>query len=225
MAKPQILQTLDTLESLYGTLRPTAPTQPYEFLVWWHCGYPQSEERCAKGWQALSRSIGTAPKRLISVSTAKLASSLAAGGMVPELRAERLKEIAARVAEEHSGDLQSSLARMPEAQARKLLKSFPGIGNPGADRILLFARIAPVAAVPSACPHVLVRITRGPEGDKYAATYTAAQEVLNALPAQFDARIRVYLLLARHGRELCKRTKPLCQRCPLNRSCAFAKRA
>jgi len=38
------------------------------------------------------------------------------------------------------------------------LKTFPGIGNPGADRILLFARIEPLAAVPSACPHVLVRV-------------------------------------------------------------------
>ncbi len=64
---------------------------------------------------------------------------------------------------------------LPAPQARKVLKTFPGIGNPGADRILLFSRLSPVAAVPSACPHVLVRVLQGPEGDKYVAIYAAAQ--------------------------------------------------
>jgi endonuclease III len=225
VARPQITQVLDTLESFYGTLHPTAPTNPYEFLIWWQCGYPPSEERCAKGWQALIDQIGIAPKRLIASTLAKLAAALAAGGMVPALRAERLKEIATRVLEEHAGDLQSSLARLPPAQARKVLKTFPGIGNPGADRILLFARIEPLAAVPSASPYVLIRVTEGSADNEYAATYSAAQQMQNALPAAFDARIRGYLLLSRHGRELCKRKNPACQRCPLRPVCAFAKGA
>jgi endonuclease III len=29
------------------------------------------------------------------------------------------------------------------------------------------------------------------------------------------------LLLKRHGQELCKRTKPKCENCPVNSSCAF----
>lgn len=219
------IKALDTLESFYGTLHATAPTDPYEFLIWWQCGYPPSEERCAKGWQALVGQIGIAPKRLASISPAKLAAALTAGGIVPAVRAERLKEIAKRVGEDHAGDLRASLARLSAAQARKLLKTFPGIGNPGADRILLFAGIEPVAAVPSACPHVLVRVAHGSEGDKYAATYAAAQQLQNALPATFEARIRGYLLLSRHGRELCKRTNPACPRCPLRSMCAFAKGA
>ena len=223
MARPRITQVLDTLGSFYGTLHPTAPTDPYEFLIWWHCGYPPGEERCAKGWQALSDQIGIAPERLISSTPAKLAAALAEGGIVPPLRAARIKDIATCIVEDHAGDLRSSLAHLPATKARKLLKTFPGIGNPGADRILLFARIEPVAAVPSACPHVLVRVAQGPEGDKYAATYAAAQQMQNALPAEFDARIRGYLLLSRHGRELCKRTNPACERCPLRRVCAFAK--
>jgi endonuclease-3 related protein len=225
VARPQITQVLDTLEALYGTQHPTAPTDPYEFLIWWHCGYPPSEERCAKGWQALIDRIGIAPRRLISSTPVKLGAALKAGGMVPALRAARLKEIATRVVEEHAGDLRSSLARLPATQARKLLKTFPGISNPGADRILLFARIEPLAAVPSASPYVLVRVAQGPEGEKYAATYTAAQQMQNTLSAEFDARIRGYLLLSRHGREICKRTNPACQRCPLKPACAFAKGA
>jgi endonuclease III len=126
------------------------------------------------------------------------------------------------VQREYAGDLLSALSRLSAAQARKALKAFPGIGNPGADRIALFSRLSPVAAVPSACPHVLVRILEGPEGDKYVAIYAAAQRMLDALPATIDARIRGYLLIDRHGRELCKRSKPLCERCPLQSQCAFA---
>jgi endonuclease III len=213
---------LDSLQSFYGVVAPHAPTDPYEFLIWWHCGYPASEERCAKGWQALKRDIGITPQQLALASTAKLVTALKAGGMVPDLRALRLKEIARRVQSEFAGNLLSALSRLSAAQVRKTLKSFPGIGNPGADRIALFSRLSPVAAVPSACPHVLVRVLHGPEGDKYVATYAAALRTLDALPATFDARIRGYLLIDRHGHELCKRSKPLCQRCPLQSQCAFA---
>jgi endonuclease III len=225
VATLRISDLLDSLESNYGALDPAAPTDPYEFLVWWHCGYPASEERCSKGWAALTREVGIAPKDLISASTAKIVGALKTGGMVPDLRAARLKEIAARIREEYDGDLRAALSRLSVPQARKALKAFPGIGNPGADRILLFSRLSPVAAVPSACPHVLVRVLDGPEGPKYVATYAASQRMLNTLPATFEERIRGYLLVARHGHELCKRSNPLCERCPLRSRCAFANRS
>jgi endonuclease III len=99
--------------------------------------------------------------------------------------------------------------RGPLSQARKVLKKFPGIAEPGADRILLFARIAPVAAVPSNCPQVLSRILHGREQDTYRANYRESQEAIAAqVPETSDARRRAYLLLKRHGQELCKRTKP-----------------
>jgi endonuclease III len=225
VATPRIAGLLDSLESFYGTLEPHAPTDSYEFLIWWHCGYPASEERCDKGWAALSREVGIAPKQLGSASTAVLTRALKAGGMVPKLRAARLKEIAARVQGEFGGDLHAALCRLSAAQVRKALKTFPGIGNPGADRIALFSRLSPLAAVPSACPYVLVRILDGPEGDQYTAIYAAAQRTLGTLPETFDARIRAYLLLSLHGRELCKRSRPRCERCPLQPQCAFANRS
>jgi hypothetical protein len=198
---------LKVLESFYGRQEPSWPTDPYLFLVWWHCGYPASDTACAKGWQSLTREIGVEPEDLLKASPANLGCALRPGGMVPELRAMQLKEIAARVKDEYAGDLRSALVG-PITQVRKLLKKFPIIADPGADRILLFGSIAPVAAIPSNCPHVLVRIQRGLERESYAVTYREAQQAIMAkVPEKFDARILAYLLLKRHGHALCKRPR------------------
>jgi endonuclease III len=165
--------------------------------------------------------MGIEAEQLLAASPANLARALRPGGMVPELRAMRLKEIAARVKDEFGSDLRAALVG-PIAQVRKILKTFPNIADPGADRILLFAGITPVAAVPSNCPHVVVRIQRGQERENYGVTYREAQQAIEAeVPEKFDARARAYLFLKRHGQEVCKRTKPKCPHCPVNSSCAF----
>src|SRR3569832_1405559 len=141
--------------------------------------------------------------------------------MVPALRAQRLREIAARVQTEFAGDLRGALLG-PSTQARKAIKKFPNIADPGADRILLFGAIAPIAAVPSNCPHVLVRIQQGPERESYAANYAEAQRLIDREVApSIAARTRAYLLLKRHGQGLCKRAKPKCEQCPVTPICAY----
>lgn len=213
--------TLERLESFYGRQEPSWPTDPYEFLIWWHSGYPASDAACAKGWLALNRVTKIAPPDLLHIPTDALAGALAAGGMVPELRAMRLKEIALRVQDQYGGDLRAALTG-PIPKIRKLLKSFPNIADPGADRILLFGGLAPTAAVPSNTPHVLIRILHGQERENYGVNYRQSQDAIaSEIPETFDARQRAYLLVKRHGQEICKRTNPKCDKCPVNAHCAF----
>jgi endonuclease III len=213
---------LDTLEAFYGEQAAHWPTDPYLFLLWWHCGYPPSDARCTQGWASLNSAVGVSPEMLLAASTARLARALKAGGLVPELRAARVKDIARRVHGEFGGDLRSALGKLSAAHARKQLRGFPGIGDPGADRMLLFAGIMPIAAVPSSCPYVLLRIESGREPDRYAATYAQAQRAIEAqVPDTFAARSRAYLLLQRHGRQLCKLSNPKCSECPVAGHCAF----
>ena len=216
-----IVNVLDRLEKFYGPQEPSFPTEPYEFLVWWYCGYPASDPACSKGWANLTREIGIEPEKLLKAKASKLSAALKAGGMVPELRAERLREVAMRVQDEFAGDLRAGLVG-PIPQARKKLKSFPSIADPGADRILLFGGISAIAAVPSNCVHVIDRILHPSESQNYSAAYREAQRALAAeLPEKFDARTRAYLLLKKHGQEICKRTKPKCEMCPVSSQCAF----
>jgi endonuclease III len=213
---------LDALEAFHGEQAPNWPTDPYLFLIWWHCGYPASDAACAKGWAALRREIGVEPDRLLAANPAKLAAALKPGGMVPELRAMRLKEIAERVEKEFGGDLLEGLKGLTIPKIRAALKKFPNIADPGADRILLFGGISPVAAVPSNCPHVLVRIRLGQERENYGVVYKEAQGMVAAeVPAKFDARARAYLLLKVHGQKVCKRSNPKCDGCPVAGECAY----
>lgn len=215
-------EILNRLEKFYGSQEPSFPVDPYEFLVWWYCGYPASDVACTKGWNSLTRDVGIDPVKLMKAKATKLAAAIKPGGMFPELRAERLQELAFRVENEFGGDLRAALAG-PVPKARKLLKSFHGIADPGADRILLFARISPIAAVPSNCAGVLLRIRNKATSKNYSATYREEQRVIaSELPETFEARARAYLLLKRHGQHLCKRSNPKCAECPLELHCAYA---
>jgi len=219
-SKRTLGEILNRLEKFYGLQQPSFPLDPYEFLVWWYCGYPASDAACAKGWIGLTRDVGIEPGKLLRAKPAKIAAAVKPGGMLPDLRAERIQELAYRVENEFGGDLRAALAG-PIPKARKLLKSFHSIADPGADRILLFAGIAPIAAVPSNCAGVLLRILKGNEGKNYSATYREEQRIVaSELPETYDARIRAYLLLKHHGQQLCKRTNPKCPECPLRTRCA-----
>ncbi len=215
-------ELLGRLEAFHGKQQPGWPTDPYLFLVWWYCGYPASDATCAKGWERLTRDIGVTPERLLAANPTKMAAALKPGGMVPELRAMRLKEIAERIQKEFGGDLLEGLKGLTISKIRAALKKFPSIADPGADRILLFGGISPVAAVPSNCPYVLVRIRLGLERENYGVTYKEAQGMIaEEVPAKFDARTRAYLLLKIHGQKVCKRTNPKCEECPVAPSCAY----
>ncbi|MGH7285088.1 MAG: hypothetical protein ACRELY_26485 [Polyangiaceae bacterium] len=209
-----IEKILTTLEKTFGRVRVPRRARAFDMLIQQTCGYPASEEACAKGWDALARDVGTSANAILDASKGNLVKAMRAGGIVPEVRASRLVVIAN--AAKASADFRS----------RAVLKKMPTIGDPGADKILLFTRVEPIAAVPSNATQVPVRIGFGKESSSYAATYKSAQKALDsALPRTFDARIRAHLLLKRHGQTLCKRTRPKCELCPLTRDCDYFRKA
>ena len=217
----KIGRILDRLERHYGKLQPVAPTDAYEMVIYANCGYPANDVTCTRGYEALNKKIGIRPEQILAASDTGLAAILRLGGIVPELRAQRLKEIAARVKDKYSGDLPAAL-RKPLPESRKVLKQFPTIGDPGADKILLFTGTAPVAAVPSNCVHVPLRLGIGTAYKTYAKDYKSAQDALAAeVPEDRAPRLRAYLLLQRHGQEICKRSRPKCEQCPVTADCRY----
>jgi endonuclease-3 len=112
---------------------------------------------------------------------------------------------------------------MPVARARILLKQFPSIGDPGADRILLFSRIDARPSLESNGLRTLVRLGFVVREPSYAATYRAAIALLGRTgPRKADWLISAHIVLREHGRNLCKRSAPLCVACPLDTVCVHA---
>jgi endonuclease III len=185
------------------------------------CGYPASEAACAKGFAALRERVGMTPDAILRAPEKKLVEAMRAGGIVPELRAERLREIAGAVMREYGGDLRGALA-VPVPQAKRILRSFPTIAEAGAEKILLFSRLAPVMAVPSNATQVPLRLGFGREGKTWAAGYKSAQEALAAeLSEDYEPRIRAHLLLKQHGQTICRRARPACEKCPVAGDCPY----
>jgi endonuclease III len=225
-------EILEALEQTYGPQQAAGPTDPYEMIVYLNCGYPATDASCSKGFDALKQEVGLSPKEILAAPKARLSKLLRLGGIVPELRAARLKEIARKVKVEYGGDLKAALKKWTQEEkkqpgkgirgAKKVLQEFPVVGEPSAEKILLFSRLAPIAAVPSAFVEVPARLWFGKAGKNYAADYRAARDILSAgLAETFAARQRAYLLLKKHGQQTCKRSKPKCEICPLTGQCAY----
>ena len=99
---------------------------------------------------------------------------------------------------------------------------FPMIGEPGAEKILLFSGVLAVLALDSNGVRVLVRLGVGEERKSYAATYKSVREITKEQPPE-DCKLltRAHLLLRRHGLELCLRNGPACHACPVNSECRY----
>ncbi len=75
---------------------------------------------------------------------------------------------------EFDGDL-SNLLRLPAKEALKQLMRFPMIGQPGAEKILLFSGLLPVLALESNGLRVLIRLGFGTEDKSYSTMYRSVQ--------------------------------------------------
>jgi endonuclease-3 len=219
---------LDRLEKHFGKPAMSGtrlgPTDPYEMVIHRNAGYPQSDVNCDKGFKSLKNSIGLTPEKILAAPPAKLGEALRAGGIVPESRARRMKEVAARVLDEFGGDLRAVMKRGP-VEAKKALKKFPTIGDSFAEKVLLYTNTAPVAAVPANCVHVLLRLGFGRETKNYAVNYRAAQDaIVTEIPETHAARLRAYLLIKEHGQTLCKAARPKCDECPVSGDCEYFKK-
>jgi endonuclease-3 len=143
------------------------------------------------------------------------------GGMRPETRVFRWREIARITVTQFAGDLDQILGE-PYETAKRALKQFPNIGDPGAEKILPFCGMGPGLALESNGLRVLTRVGYGRLQKNYGATYRSVQEALrHQLPRTAAQLARAHLLLREHGKTLCKTNAPLCRVCPLSDFCAF----
>ena len=218
---PDLKATVATLARLYPA--PTVMTDPLHQILWDNIGYLIDDARRAALFETFADRVGLTPEAMAAADFETLFDIARRGGMRPETRVQRWRDIAGIVLSRAGGDLGATLAALPLAKARALLKAFPTIGDPGADRILLFAGLAPRPSLESNGVRALARLGYFSEGRDYAASYRAAIAVLaREGEAEREWLISAFLALRAHGRALCRRGVPLCGTCPLDALCAHA---
>lgn len=206
------------LARLYPTREPLS--DPLSILVWENIGYLIDDARRAALFAEFKREIGLKAHEIANAPMPVLVDIAKRGGMHPQTRAERLMEIGRLAISESDGKLAEKLRALPLQKARTLLKKFPSVGDPGADRILLFADIAPLACVESNGLRAMVRLGACAEQKNYARTYKDAVAALNQAGAGNVKWLKLaYVVLREHGKALCKRSAPICEPCPLDAIC------
>jgi endonuclease III len=211
---------IDHLAEVYG--EPSMPeARPlFELVLRENVAYLVDDAARARAFDALRSRVGLAPEALLAAPDSAL-ESVTGHGILAEHQAEKLREIARITTGEFDGDLERVRA-LPLPAARRTLMKFPSIGEPGAEKILLFGRVYPVLGLDSNGVRVLTRLRLVVEGRSYSATYREIQRLAAPLADRgFEWLIRAHVLLRQHGQELCKRTRPRCDRCPLSGECAF----
>jgi len=224
MGKPTITfsKLVDKLLCHYGDPAPPPSTDPLELIIWENIAYLASDKRRAEAFAALKQTIGTRPEQILAAPHSALAA-IGKAGILPDVSAEKLLTIAKIAYEEFDSDLRTVLKK-PLPQAKKALKRFLSIGDPAAEKILLFTRSYPVFSLDSNGLRVLCRVGFADEQKNYSATYRLVQDAIREqLPRDYDSLIRSYRLLRQHGQELCKRSKPRCAKCPLRNVCAYGR--
>ena len=218
---PPLPRVLDALRRLYG--KPAAPplTDPFELILYENVAYLADDARREEAFQLLKKRVGLSPEKILAAPRAVL-HEIANKGIVSARTVEKLRAIAMIALEEFGGNL-SEIVRGSPTDAKKALKKFPSIGDPGAEKVLLFSGSLPVLALDSNALRVLLRLGFGKEDKSYARQYRSAQEAVDSqLKRDCAWLIEAYQLLRRHGQELCRRSRPRCEVCPLRPDCAYA---
>ncbi|HEX4823649.1 MAG TPA: hypothetical protein VFV19_05025 [Candidatus Polarisedimenticolaceae bacterium] len=213
MSLPDLIAAL---RAHYG--KPQAPptTDPFELVLYENVAYLASPEKRRAAFEELKQTVGTDPAKILAAKPAAL-ERITARGILAPMFAEKLRDCATLA-------MEVDLAG-PIDQAKKALRKFPGIGEPGAEKILTFAGRAAFLAPESNGLRVLARVGLMREDKSYAKTYAAGRALGAALGDAPRIQREAHLLLAEHGRTLCKRSAPLCDRCPLLKRCAYARAA
>jgi endonuclease III len=219
----ELRKVIAALEKFYGKPKPPKVTDPFEMILYENVAYLVDDVKRDRVWAVLKKEVGADPEAILDYDEDELAAVIKDGGMQPPMRAGKLRRAARLAMDSFDGDL-GALFKQPLAKIRRGLKRFPGIGDPGADKILMFSRTHPVLALESNGLRALLRLGFAEDTGNYAATYRLVQEAIEPeIKQDYDWLIAAHQLLRRHGQTVCKRSRPLCAKCPMAKQCPAAK--
>lgn len=209
-AATRLQEIFRLLDNRFGALRWWPAQTPFEVVV----GAVLTQNT---NWRNVERSINSLKQAnllsfeaMLAVPEIDLAARVTSSGYY-NVKARRLKNLLHMIEADYCGRLES-LFDEDTASARRALLSVKGIGPETADSILLYAGGHPVFVVDAYTHRIMSRHGMVPESCDYQ---TIQDLFMDNLEPDADMFNQYHALLVRTAKEFCKKSKPLCDTCPL----------
>jgi endonuclease-3 len=153
---------------------------------------------------------------VLQAPVGQVADAIRCGG-IAEVKARRIRQILAAIAEREGRVDLSRLHGLDDAAAFGYLTSLPGVGPKTAACVLAFAMGRAAFPVDTHVHRIVTRLGWLPPG-------TTAEAAYRALSPRVPPGIRydLHLALVAHGRSVCRARRPRCGECVLHDLCGFA---
>lgn len=219
----KLARIVAALKASYGPVSPPPAPSAFAVVLWEKVAYLAPDAKRVAAFRALEKRVGLTPHAILAAKRHDLEAICALGGAVGVAeRAKSIHDSAALVLDEFDGDLDAVLTR-PIAEAKRALMRFYGVGEPGAERILLLTRSHKVLPLDSNGARAMVRLGYGADDRNYTRMYRSVSEAARPeLVDDFDWLIDAHVYLRHHGQDLCKTSAPRCELCVLRADCAYA---
>ena len=217
-----VQEIYDALHTRYGDLNWWPSKTPYEVMV----GAVLTQNTA---WRNVEKAIAhfggnLSPQAVLNMDVAELAETIRPAGFFNQ-KAVYLKAVTAWFAG-YNFDVQAVRCE-PLENIRAELLSLKGVGKETADSILLYAFGFPSFVVDAytvrLCERYPIPLLGGvPEGrGGYAGkSYDAVKACFeNNLPRDVETYNNFHATIVINAKEHCRKSKPLCNKCPLNGTC------
>jgi endonuclease-3 len=202
------------LDEVYGPRRNQPSGDPLDGLVGTILSQHTSDVNSHRAHRSLRERFPTW-QAVLDAPEEEVAEAIRSGGLA-RLKARRIKEVLALVAEERGGFDLGFLADLPLDEARAWLRALPGVGPKTAACVLMFDLDRPALPVDTHVHRVARRL--GLIGPRVSAE--AAHAILEAeLPAAQVFSFHMNMIA--HGRRICRAPIPKCGLCPLTHLCDY----
>jgi endonuclease-3 len=214
----KLADAISLLRKRYGEVALPPVRGPWQWVLWENVVYLADDSRRAAAFEVLRQNTEFEPEAILDADDDALLIATSTG-ILAKQQAGKLRECAQIALDDFHGNVDIVLD-WPPIKAQRALRQFPGIGTPGAEKILMFEGAFNQLALESNGLRVLLRLGFGEEQRAYAATYKSVREALGTqAPIQCAELTQAHLLLRQLGQEVCTRTKPNCDNCTLSRQC------
>lgn len=207
-------EIVQRLEQVYGTAKWQPRMEPLEELI--HCILSQhtSDVNSFRAFEALRAAFPTW-EAVLEAPMAQLASVIRVGGLANQ-KAPRIQAVLRAVKARSPSFEMSFLEQMETSEARRFLLSLPGIGPKCAAIVLCFSLGRPVIPVDT---HVFRVSWRLGLIERSVGEAKAHERLQAQVPEEMAYSFHVALI--RHGRTVCRASRPRCGKCVLRDLCWY----